>query len=121
MKLCLIVDDSQVVRLVARKILKELNFEITEAENGARAMETCKVNMPDAILLDWNMPGMSGIEFLRELRAYENGTSPMVVFCTTENDLSHFREAMGAGANGCIVKPFDSAIIRAKFAQIGLI
>lgn len=121
MKSCLIVDDSRVVRLVARKILEELNFEITEAEDGAKAMEVCKASMPDAILLDWNMPVMSGIEFLRALRACEGGEAPVVVFCTTENDLSHIREAMGAGANEYIMKPFDSDIIQSKFAQIGLI
>lgn len=121
MKSCLIVDDSRVVRLVARKILEELDFQTMEAEDGAQAMEACRTNMPDAILLDWNMPVMNGIEFLRELRAYENGTQPVVVFCTTENDLSHIREAMSAGANEYIMKPFDSDIIQSKFAQIGLI
>ena len=121
MKSCLIVDDSRVVRLVARKILEELNFEIMEAEDGSQAMEACRTRMPDAILLDWNMPVMSGIEFLRELRAYQGGDAPVVVFCTTENDLSHIREAMGAGANEYIMKPFDSDIIQSKFAQIGLI
>ncbi len=121
MKSCLIVDDSRVVRLVARKILEELNFETIEAEDGAQAMEACKTRMPDAILLDWNMPVMNGIEFLRELRAHENGGLPIVVFCTTENDLSHIREAMSAGANEYIMKPFDSDIIQSKFAQIGLI
>ncbi len=121
MKSCLIVDDSRVVRLVARKILEELDFQTMEAEDGAQAMEACKTRMPDAILLDWNMPVMNGIEFLRELRAHENGAQPVVVFCTTENDLSHIREAMGAGANEYIMKPFDSDIIQSKFAQIGLI
>jgi len=121
MKSCLIVDDSRVVRLVARKILEELDFETIEAENGAEAMKACNTRMPDAILLDWNMPVMNGIEFLRELRAAENGTSPVVVFCTTENDLTHIREAMSAGANEYIMKPFDSDIIQSKFAQIGII
>ena len=121
MKSCLIVDDSKVIRMVARKILLQLEFETDEAVDGKDALEHCSRGMPDAILLDWNMPIMNGIEFLRKLRAYENGTSPKVVFCTTENDLSHIREAMSAGANEYIMKRFDSDIIQSKFAQIGLI
>ena len=68
MKSCLIVDDSKVIRMVARKMLEDLNFEIEEAENGQKALDACLRKMPDAILLDWNMPVMSGIDFLKELR-----------------------------------------------------
>jgi two-component system, chemotaxis family, chemotaxis protein CheY len=121
MKSCLVVDDSKVVRMVARKILEGLNFEIEEAEDGRRAMDACRKRMPDAILLDWNMPVMSGIDFLRELRKIEGGQTPVVVFCTTENDIAHIQEAIGAGANEYIMKPFDSEIIESKFTQVGLI
>ena len=121
MKSCLVVDDSKVVRLVARKILEGLNFRIEEAENGKLAVEACQRHMPDAILLDWNMPVMSGIDFLRALRGMNGGTAPVVVFCTTENDMRHIQEAIGAGANEYIMKPFDSEIIEAKFSQAGLL
>ena len=121
MKLCLIVDDSKVIRMVAKKILQELDFETNEAEDGQVALDSCKQQMPDAVLLDWNMPVMSGIEFLRELRKLPGGQSPIVVFCTTENDVNHIQEAMGAGANEYIMKPFDSEIIQAKFSQVGLL
>ncbi|HWU00092.1 MAG TPA: response regulator [Terriglobales bacterium] len=121
MKSCLVVDDSKVVRMVARKILEGLNFRIDEAENGKMAVEVCTKQMPDAILLDWNMPVMSGIEFLRHLRKMEGGQLPVVVFCTTENDIQHIQEAIGAGANEYIMKPFDSEIIESKFSQVGLI
>jgi two-component system chemotaxis response regulator CheY len=121
MKSCLIVDDSKVVRLVARRILEDLHFEIREAEDGHAAMEACRRAMPDAILLDWNMPGMNGIDFLRKLRASAGGTQPIVVFCTTENDIAHIQEALTAGADEYIMKPFDSEIIEAKFEQVGLI
>jgi two-component system chemotaxis response regulator CheY len=77
--------------------------------------------MPNAILLDWNMPVMNGIDFLRRLRKMAGGDAPKVVFCTTENDLAHIQEALSAGANEYIMKPFDSDIIQTKFAQIGLI
>ena len=121
MKTCLIVDDSKVIRMVARKILLELEFETVEAADGQEALKACNAKMPDAILLDWNMPVMDGIPFLRELRKAPNGTKPIVVFCTTENDLDHIQEAMTAGANEYIMKPFDSDIIQAKFQQVGLI
>lgn len=121
MKSCLIVDDSKVIRMVARKILEDLNFSIQEAEDGKQALDVCLAKMPDAILLDWNMPVMSGIEFLRQLRKASGGKEPVVVFCTTENDLNHIQEAIGAGANEYIMKPFDSDIIQAKFSQVGLL
>ena len=121
MKSCLIVDDSKVVRTVARKILEDLNFEIFEAEDGQAAMNECNRQMPDAILLDWNMPIMNGIDFLRELRKSTGGEAPMVIFCTTENDMAHIQEAISAGANEYIMKPFDSEIIQSKLAQVGLL
>ncbi len=121
MKTCLVVDDSRVVRKVARKILEDLEFVCTEAEDGKQAMEACAKLMPDAILLDWNMPVMTGIEFLRRLRKMSGGNQPKVVFCTTENDLSHITEALGAGADEYIMKPFDSDIIETKFSQVGLL
>jgi two-component system, chemotaxis family, chemotaxis protein CheY len=120
-KMCLVVDDSRVVRKVARKILEELGFACSEAEDGLKAMEACADAMPDAILLDWNMPVMSGIEFLRRLRKMTHGTQPKVVFCTTENDIAHIQEALAAGADEYIMKPFDNDIIQTKFAQVGLL
>ena len=121
MKSCLIVDDSKVIRMVARKILQELKFETLEAADGEDALNACKNKMPDAILLDWNMPVMSGIDFLKELRRLPGGDGPIVVFCATNNDIEHIQEAIDAGANEYIMKPFDSEIIQAKFAQVGLL
>lgn len=121
MKSCLIVDDSKVIRMVAKKILQELSFQTVEAEDGQTALDRCKENMPDAVLLDWNMPVMNGIEFLRELRKLPGGDTPRVVFCTTENDIEHIQEAIEAGANEYIMKPFDSEILQAKFTQVGLL
>jgi two-component system chemotaxis response regulator CheY len=121
MKSCLVVDDSRVVRKVARRIVEDLGFECSEAEDGQKAYEACQEKMPDSILLDWNMPVMSGIEFLEKLRQMENGTYPKVIFCTTENDMSKIQKAIMAGANEYIMKPFDSEIIQSKFLQIGLL
>jgi two-component system, chemotaxis family, chemotaxis protein CheY len=106
MKTCLVVDDSSVIRKVARRILEGLDFEIIEAEDGEKALEICKRGLPDAVLLDWNMPG---------------GDAPKVVFCTTENDVAHIARALHAGANEYIMKPFDKEIVTAKFHEVGLI
>jgi two-component system chemotaxis response regulator CheY len=121
MKTCLIVDDSSVIRKVARRILEGLDFQIVEAENGEKAVEVCKRGMPDAVLLDWNMPVMDGYDFLRALRAMPGGDRPTVVFCTTENDVAHIARALHAGANEYIMKPFDKDIVTAKFQEVGLI
>ena len=121
MKSCLVVDDSSVIRKVARRILEDLSFTITEAEDGQQALERCQAEMPDAILLDWNMPIMNGLEFLAQLRQLQNGEKPKVVFCTTENDVGHIARAIRAGANEYIMKPFDREIVEAKFQEVGLI
>jgi two-component system chemotaxis response regulator CheY len=118
MKSCLLVDDSSVVRKVARRILEDMDYIIDEAEDGQEAFEKCRVEMPDAILLDWNMPVKSGLEFLKELRAYVGGEKPKVVFCTTENDVGHIAMALKAGANEYIMKPFDRDILESKFAGL---
>ena len=118
---CLIVDDSRVVRKVARRIASDLGFECTEAEDGNKAYETCLQSLPDVIILDWNMPVMSGAEFLEKLRQMKNGDHPKVIFCTTENTTNQLQRAIGAGADEYIMKPFDSEVILSKFRQIGLI
>jgi two-component system chemotaxis response regulator CheY len=121
MKRCLIVDDSKVIRMIARNMMQEFGFETSEAENGQEALTACEEAFPDAILLDWNMPVMNGIDFLRALRALPGGNAPKVVFCTTETDLDNIRTALEAGANEYIMKPFDNQIMQAKLAQVGLL
>jgi two-component system, chemotaxis family, chemotaxis protein CheY len=121
LKTCLVVDDSRVIRKVARRILEDIGFEIAEASDGMEALAWCRAAMPDAVLVDWNMPVMTGIEFLRHLRLEPGGERPAVVFCTVESDLARIREALDAGADEYIMKPFDGDIIATKFAQVGLI
>jgi len=120
MRQCLVIDDSRVIRKVARKILEEMRFAIDEAEDGASALEICRKKMPDAILLDSNMPTMSGIEFLRALRREPSGKKPVVVLCTCEHDVAQITEAIEAGANEYIMKPFDRQLMQKTFAEAGL-
>jgi two-component system chemotaxis response regulator CheY len=117
MKSCLVVDDSSVVRKVARRILEDLDYIVDEAEDGQEAFDKCRQEMPDAILLDWQMPIMGGIEFLKLLRAYVGGHTPRVVFCVTENDIGQLALARKAGANDFMMKPFDRDMIETMFAE----
>jgi two-component system chemotaxis response regulator CheY len=121
MKTCLIVEDSSIVRKMARRILEGLGFDVVEAEDGVDALVVCKRAMPEAILLDWNMPVMDGYHFLCHLRRMPGGDEPKVVFCTTDNGSDHISRALDGGANEYIMKPFDKDIIAAKFQEVGLI
>ena len=121
MPTCLVVDDSSIVRKIARRILEGLNFEVVEAEDGVDALVVCKRAMPEAVLLDWNMPVMDGYHFLSHLRRMPGGDEPKVVFCTTENGIEHISRALAGGANEYIMKPFDKEIVLAKFQEVGLI
>jgi len=120
MKSCLIVDDSKVIRKVARHILETMNFKVDEAEDGQAALARCEETMPDVVLLDWNMPVMSGMEFLRNLRGRNFAVQPKVVFCTTENDLAHIRAAIDAGADEYVMKPFDRETLESKLQIVGV-
>ena len=120
MKTCLVVDDSRVIRKVSRRILEDLGFEVAEAADGVQAMAWCGAVLPDVILLDWRMPVMDGLEFLKKLRSQPGGSEPKVVFCSVENDLDAIREALDAGADEYIMKPFDGGIIAGKLSYLGL-
>jgi len=112
MKTCLVVDDSKVIRKVAR--------HMREAGDGQEALDACSQQSPDVILLDWNMPVMSGMDFLRALRQTEGGDAPKVVFCTTENGLGHIRAAIDAGADEYVMKPFDRETLESKLQIVGM-
>ena len=118
---CLVVDDSRVVRKVARRILEAHGYVVAEAGDGQQALDACRQQMPDCVLLDWNMPVMNGLDFLKHLRAEYGPDKPPVVFCTTETDMSAIEQAINNGAQEYIMKPFDEEILVGKFAQVGLL
>ena len=120
-RMCLVVDDSLVVRKAARRIIEGLGFTVREAKDGREALEACRAQLPDGVLLDWNMPVMDGITFLRAARAEFGPERPRVVLCTTEAELARIVQALEAGAQEYVMKPFDAEIIRDKFTQAGLI
>ena len=122
MKTVLLVDDSRAVRLVGRRMMGAFGLEVLEAEDGKQALEVARANPElDAILLDWNMPIMDGMEFLTALRAEDRQKQPIVVMCTTQNDMPRIVQAMQAGANEYIMKPFTEDIIRDKFEETGVL
>jgi two-component system chemotaxis response regulator CheY len=118
---CLVVDDSRVVRKVARRIMEANGFSVAEAEDGKVALEACRNALPDCVLLDWNMPVMNGIEFLKALRGEFGPERPPVVFCTTETDMSFIEQAIEYGAQEFVMKPFDEEILLGKLGQVGLL
>ncbi len=118
---CLIVDDSRIIRKVARRIVEALGFEVDEAADGADALAFCAATMPEIVLLDWNMPVMDGLTFLRRLRALPGGAAPKVLFCTIETRADRIAEALSAGADDYVMKPFDGEILQSKFAEVGAV
>ncbi|PZQ22884.1 MAG: two-component system response regulator [Sphingopyxis macrogoltabida] len=121
-KSCLVVDDSKVIRKVARHILESMEFAVEEAADGQEALTFCRANRPDVILLDWNMPVMSGMEFLGAFNDLDYGHDerPRVVFCTTENSIDHIRAAIEAGADEYVMKPFDRETLEGKLQLVGV-
>lgn len=118
MRQCLVVDDSSVIRKVARALFEAMRFEVSEAENGRDALEQCKAVPPDVILLDWQMPVMGPLDFLAELRAWQGKKRPYVLYCTTESDANDIMRAFDAGADDYIIKPFNRDALEAKVADV---
>ena len=114
----LVVDDSRMIRKVSRRILEGLGYEVAEAENGEEALGRCEAAMPDVILLDWNMPVMSGIEFVAALRAMPSGGGPKVVFCTTNSEAPAIAAALAGGADDYVLKPFTPEVLEAKLREV---
>ncbi|WP_313102170.1 response regulator [Brevundimonas sp.] len=120
-KTCLIVDDSRIIRKVARRILEDIGFEVDEAADGAEALTYCMGLMPQVVLLDWQMPVMDGLSFLRRLRDLPGGRVPKVLFCTIETRADRIAEALSAGADDYVMKPFDGEILHSKLAEVGAV
>ncbi|HXF52879.1 MAG TPA: response regulator [Hyphomicrobiaceae bacterium] len=117
---CLVIDDSDVIRRVARRLLEDFGFEVAEAEDAGRALAACRVEMPDLIIVDWLLPSMSGCDFLVQLRALIVGRKPAVIYCTSEYDEAAAAVARAAGADDILLKPFDRQSLTASLAATGV-
>ena len=120
MKEVLVVDNSPVIRKIARRILESMRLRTSEASDGREALAACSFQMPDAIFVDASMPVLDGYEFLKELRRMPGGEKPKIVFCTSEHDVSQIARAMHAGADDFIMKPFDRELVQSKFEGLGV-
>ena len=121
MRQFLVVDDSPVIRKVARRMFEGLRFATAEAPDGPAGLQACADAMPDAILLDGTMPTMGGVEFLRRLRKMPGGAAPKVLFCALEYDVTEIARALRAGADDYVMKPFDREGMLVKLADAGII
>lgn len=120
-KTCLVVDDSNVIREIAVRIIDDLGLEALQAENAAGAIELCKTRKPGAVLLDWDLPNMGALDFLRGAAELDADGKPEIILCATENDPQQFALAKAAGANHHILKPYDKSVVASKLSEIGLV
>lgn len=116
----LVVDDSDVIRRVAASLLVRMGYRVSEACNGQEAIERCRSSMPDAVLLDWQLPVLGSLEFLEAMRAEADGERPVVIYCTSEHDVEDITRALNSGANEYLMKPFDRGAIETKLVECGL-
>lgn len=119
-KTCLVVDDSELIREIAIRIISDLGLEAEGVDNASAAIEFCREKNPAAVFLDWDLPSMGALDFLRGAASLDGG-KPAIVLCATENDHQQFILAKAAGAAHHILKPFDKGVIANKLAEIGLI
>ena len=118
----LVVDDSKTIRMFHKERLNELGFEVTEAADGRQALNRLKnMNQVDLVLVDWNMPEMDGISFVRAVRAESDYSTLPMMMVTTNAELSQVSKALEAGVNEYIMKPFTTDILREKLQLLGFL
>lgn len=121
MKLCLVVDEFNVIRKVAKTLLNSIGYEVAEAESGQAAIDFCAQHMPDAIYIDWDLPDMSGFDFLVEFnRLFSDCSKPHIVYATTETDPIDISRALKTGADEFLLIPFDRDSLETKFPHVTL-
>ncbi|HSO46991.1 MAG TPA: response regulator [Rhizobiaceae bacterium] len=120
MKIILVADDAPVIRKVARRLLQDMGFVVVEAETADQVLSICRDNMPDAVLLDYDMPGMKSIEIIPEIVRMQSGHECKVIYCTSEMLVPEMTRAKRAGAKAFLMKPFNRKILSYKLAEAGL-
>ena len=116
----LVIDDSKSIRSILTKILLGAGFVVEEAANGLEALDLIKKEKVDLALVDWNMPDMDGYEFIQEVRKNEAYKDMRMVMVTTETAITKVAQALEAGADEYIMKPFTREIIIEKLALLGM-
>jgi two-component system, chemotaxis family, chemotaxis protein CheY len=117
----MVVDDSRATRAILRRILEQLDFEVTEAADGQQGLQAWQADPTiELALVDWNMPVMNGLELVRAIRAQETSGRVVIVMVTTEGDTDHILTALDAGADEYAMKPFTAAVIAEKLELLGV-
>ncbi|MFZ0479231.1 MAG: response regulator [Terriglobales bacterium] len=119
----LVVDDSRAIRMILGRMLSGCGFEICQAGNGREGLEVLEKEFPNVslVLADWNMPEMNGLEFVQKLRADARYASVQVMMVTTETQIEQMSQALEAGANEYVMKPFTPDIIQDKLRLLGVL
>ncbi|MEM8538983.1 MAG: response regulator [Pseudomonadota bacterium] len=118
MKLCLVVDDYEVIRKVVRRTVEELGFIVIEAATCEEAAAQCANEMPHLILVDWRLPDGGSLELITSIRAEPCNHIPVIVYLPTENDVEDISRALHAGANDYLQKPFDREVMQTKINEL---
>jgi two-component system chemotaxis response regulator CheY len=121
MKTCLVIDDSEIIREIAARIIGDTGVEPAQADNAGEAIEICRDRKIDAVLLDWDLPHMGALDFLRGAASLDADKKPEIILVATENDPQQFTLAKAAGAAHHILKPFDRQSVHAVLAQAGIV
>jgi two-component system, chemotaxis family, chemotaxis protein CheY len=117
LKSCLIIDDSPVIRKVAKRILQDLQYVITEAENGEEGLSKFRTGLQTVILLDHTLPDMTAVEFIQSIVRFAPNMKPAILLCTTQIDVVRIMKAKRAGATGYVLKPFTRATLQYGFTS----
>lgn len=118
----LVIDDARIIRRIAGDYLNTLGFHVVEAENGARALEWMEAdNLPELILVDWNMPEMDGLTFVRRVRSESKWAGVPILMVTTEIEEGHMQTALHEGCNDYLMKPFTRECFFDKLRLIGVL
>ncbi len=122
MSRALVVDDSRAMRMILARTLAETGFEVEQAGNGQEALDRMarEGGAPDLVVVDWNMPEMSGLEFLRAVRARPEFRAVRLFMVTTESEIAQMSRALEAGADEYLMKPFTADAVRDKLRLLGM-
>lgn len=118
---CLVADDSKIIRMLFAKIMENLGFDVTEAEDGEEVVEQCQLNEFDLVIMDYRLPVLDGIDAMYKIRNSRLEKQPKIIFCSSLLDIEKIEEALDGGADDYVLKPFDEEIIISKLSILGLV
>lgn len=121
MTTCLIADESVVIRMVARKILADLNIDVVEAADFDAALTSCRAAMPAVVLIESQIKDVSAQGFVADLRELPEGHDVRVIYCTSSDEMADIQAAYDDGADDYVIKPFDGEVLYSKFLRLGLL